>query len=309
MSGWTSDQIPSQSGKTALVTGATSGLGLRSAEALARHGARVILGGRNPDKAESARRQVATAATGPAPEVLALDLADLASVRAAADDLGRRADRLDILMNNAGVMATPPRRTADGFELQFGTNHLGHFALTGLLLPLLSETQRPRIVIVSSTAHRSGVMHFDDLNWDRRAYRKWMAYGQSKLANLLFAFELDRRARSAGRTLVSVAAHPGFAATHLQEAGPEMAGRPAVAAFMRLGNRLLGQPDTQGALPQLYAATMPDVAGGEFWGPDGLFESRGHPHRVRCSPRARRVDDAGRLWDESEMLTGVHFPW
>ena len=299
---WTTDDIPDQSCRTALITGANSGLGLRSAEALAAHGARVLLGCRNATKAATALGEVASVATGPAPEVVPLDLADLDSVHAAAKEVEARTDSLDVLMNNAGVMAIPYQRTPQGFEMQLGTNHLGHFALTGLLLPLLHCASGPRVVSTSSQAHRMGSMRWDDLQWERR-YERWRAYGQSKLANLLFMRELARRAADAESPLVSAAAHPGWAATHLQS------GQGFTKKLSELGNRVWAQSDAMGALPQLYAATMPDVLGGEYFGPDGLFERAGHPTRVGSTAASRDEESARRLWEESERLTGVTYAW
>jgi NAD(P)-dependent dehydrogenase (short-subunit alcohol dehydrogenase family) len=295
---WSLADVPDQAGRTAVVTGATSGLGLASAKALAAAGARVLLAARNPAKAESARDEVGAGATGP----------DLESVREAADDVAARVGAVDVLMNNAGVMALPLARTAQGFEMQLGTNHLGHFALTGLLLPQLLAAPAPRVVTTSSNMHKTGRMSWDDLQGERR-YRRWPAYGQSKLANLLFTYELDRRARAEGRDLVAAAAHPGYASTHLQAAAPEASGRAIVAQFMELGNTLFAQPAEAGALPQLYAATMPDVRGGDYFGPDGLAEMRGAPVRVSANRRARDREAAARLWDVSERLTGVVYDW
>ena len=309
MPGWTAADIPDQTGRTVLVTGATSGLGLRSAEALAAKGARVLLAGRNPAKLADALEQVRAVASGEAPEGVTLDLADLRSVRAAAEDVDGRAGHLDVLMNNAGVMAVPKAVTEDGFESQLGTNHLGHFALTALLLPALLRAPAPRVVTTSSGAHRMGRMRWDDLQWERGRYSRWAAYGQSKLANLLFAFELDRRAGRAGTALCSVAAHPGYAATHLQTAAPELEGNRAKAALFALANGVVAQSDARGALPQLRAATMPDVAGGEYWGPDGPGEVRGSPKRVGATRAATDEAAAARLWDLSEQLTGVTFDW
>jgi NAD(P)-dependent dehydrogenase (short-subunit alcohol dehydrogenase family) len=306
MGRWTAAEIPDQSGRTVLVTGASSGLGLRSAEALARAGATVLLGCRNPEKGTAAREQVLAAATGADPVLVAIDLADLDSVRACAQGLADTVDRLDVLMNNAGVMAIPLTRSTQGFEAQFATNHLGHFALTAQLLPLLLRADDPRVVTTSSQAHRMGRMRWDDLNWER-GYGKWRAYGQSKLANLLFTFELDRRARAAGLGLLATAAHPGYAATHLQAVGPEQSGNRFMSRASEAANRIFAQTDEMGALPQLYAATMPDVRGGEYFGPDGLFEQRGHPERVGASKAARNEADAQRLWEISERLTGVGF--
>ena len=309
MSRWTAADIPDQTGRTVLVTGATSGLGLRSAEALAAKGARVLLAGRNAAKLATAVAQVAPLATAAAPEVVTLDLADLSSVRAAADDVSGRVDHLDVLMNNAGVMALPLGRTADGFETQLGTNHLGHVALTARLLPVLLGAPAPRVVTTSSVAHRTGRVRWDDLQWERGRYQRWSAYGQSKLANLLFAFELDRRAQRAGARLASLAAHPGYANTHLQAAGPELEENRIKQALFAVGNVLLAQSDARGALPQLYAATMPDARGGEYWGPDGIGETRGDPKRVGATKAATNEADAARLWDVSERLVGVTFDW
>ena len=306
MTKWTDAEIPDQQGRTVLVTGANSGLGLRSAEALARRGASVLMACRNLDKGKEALVAVQAAATGPAPTLVSLDLSELSSVRDCAAEVNDSVERLDVLMNNAGVMAIPLRRNHAGQELQFATNHLGHFALTGLLLPSLLKASESRVVTTSSQAHRIGRMRWDDLQWQRR-YRKWLAYGQSKLSNLLFAFELDRRAKAAGAPLKSMGAHPGYAATHLQAAGPEMAGSRAMESLMHTANQVFAQSDTQGAWPQLYAATMPDVEGGEYFGPDGIFENQGHPTRVKGTRSARNQADAARLWKVSEDLTGVSY--
>ncbi len=313
MAHWTAADMPDQTGRTALVTGANSGLGLRSAEALGAKGATVLLGCRNPAKAEAARARVAAVATGPAPEVVALDLADLASVRAAAAEVARRTDRLDVLMNNAGIMAVPLARTPDGFESQFGTNHLGHYALTGQLLPLLlASPAGGRVVTTSSNLHKRGRNAWDDPNYESRSYKRWAAYSQSKLANLLFMRELGRRAAGAGTCLTSAAAHPGYAATHLQ--GASSAGyiwpvRQVTQLAMAIGNRMAAQSDTAGARPQLYAATMPDVGSGDYFGPDGIGESRGYPTRVGMSAAARDDEAAAQLWALSEKLTGVVYDW
>ena len=308
MTSWTAADIPDQKGRIVLITGANSGLGLRSAEALARAGAQVLLACRDPKKAADALELVEACATTGAPSVISLDLADLSSIEAAAEVVADRVDHIDVLMNNAGVMAIPLRRTADDFEMQFGTNHLGHFALTGRLLPLLLAADEPRVISTSSQAHRIGKMRWDDLHW-RKRYSKWLAYGQSKLANLLFAFELDRRAQREGVALVAAAAHPGYASTHLQAAGPEMAGNPLMERAMDFGNRIMAQSDADGALPQLYAATMPNVKGGEYYGPNGPFEVRGSPKKVGCAGAARDTSAAKRLWDVSEKETGVTYKW
>jgi NAD(P)-dependent dehydrogenase (short-subunit alcohol dehydrogenase family) len=237
---------------------------------------------------------------------MALDLASLASVRAFAAAFVAKHERLDLLCNNAGVMAIPRRHTADGFEMQLGTNHLGHFALTGLVLPRLLDTPGARIVSVSSSAHRPGKMHWNDLQLERR-YRKWRAYAQSKLANLLFAFELDRRLRKAGASVISVAAHPGYAATNLQAVGARMEGARFREQILALGNRLFAQSAAMGALPTLHAATAPEVQGGDYFGPASLGEMWGHPRKVGSTARARNRADAARLWELSETLTDVRF--
>jgi protochlorophyllide reductase len=306
---WTTADIPDQGGRTVLVTGANSGLGLRTAEALAGKGAHVLMGCRDAARGEAARSRVGAMATGPAPELVPLDLADLGSVQEAAQVVAGTVDRLDALVNNAGVMALPLRRTVDGFELQFATNHLGHFALTGQLLPVMLRATAPRVVTVSSNMHRVGRNNWSDPNWEHHRYLKWQAYGQSKLANLLFTRELARRAAAAGSSLVAVAAHPGHAATHLVPTSTEAAQRALVGRVIDSGNRLVAQSDSAGALPQLYAATMPDVVPGEYFGPDRFFQLRGHPTRVGSSAAARDDLAARRLWELSEDLTGVTCAW
>jgi NAD(P)-dependent dehydrogenase (short-subunit alcohol dehydrogenase family) len=289
---WTAADIPDQTGKTAVVTGANSGLGFAIARELALAGASVVLAVRDTGKGERAAAQI-----GDRTRVERLDLADLASVRSFAEQFE---GSLDLLVNNAGVMASPRRLTADGFESQFGTNHLGHFALTGLMLAKLLDAVDPRVVTMSSGAHRFGWIRFDDLQGERR-YNNWLAYGQSKLANLLFAFELDRRA---GGKLKSIAAHPGYAATNLQFAGPA---HWYERLAMALTNRLIAQSAEMGALPALYAATAPDVPGGSFVGPDGFLEQRGYPHLVSAAGKAYDQNAARRLWEVSEELTGVRY--
>ncbi len=298
MTRWKPSDMPDQSGRTALVTGANSGLGLQTSIELARKGARVLMACRNPGKAQDALATVRAAVPNAAAELVQLDLASLASIETAADDVAARLSSLDLLVNNAGVMAVPEGTTADGFETQFGTNHLGHFALTGRLLPLLLAAPAARVINVSSTAHKTGTMDFDDPMRTKK-YTRWGAYGQSKLANLLFTSELDRRA--AGRLLVA-AAHPGFASTHLQQGQ----GNRALELFMKLGNATIAQSDNMGAWPQLYAATMPDVHGNEYYGPH-LLEIRGHPKKVDRTNKAKSTTDAARLWDVSEELTKVTY--
>jgi NAD(P)-dependent dehydrogenase (short-subunit alcohol dehydrogenase family) len=298
---WDVERIPEQTGRIAVVTGANSGLGLIAARELARRGALVVLACRNMNKGRSAHAQVAAAATGPEPEVEELDLADLTSVRSFAETFAKEHQGLDLLMNNAGVMASPRRRTADGFELHFGTNHLGHFALTNLLLPVMEGREDARVVTLSSNAHKSvrGIA-FGNLNGDRRYFR-WNAYGQSKLANLLFALEFDRRLRASGSTVKSLAAHPGYAATNLQSAAAPLVDR----LVMKVGNALVAQSDEMGALPVLYAATEPGLEGGTYVGPDGIGEHRGHPKEVSPGRAARNGETARRLWEVSANLTGV----
>jgi NAD(P)-dependent dehydrogenase (short-subunit alcohol dehydrogenase family) len=300
---WTAADIPDQSGRLAVVTGANSGLGEVVARELARKGAEVVMACRDVAKGEKVAGDILGDGPKGSVEVSALDLGDLASVRDFVKRFKAGHDHLDLLVNNAGVMAPPRRLTVDGFESQIGTNHLGHFALTGLLLPLLKKGTDPRVVTVTSQAHRTGAINFDDLHGERR-YNHWAAYGQSKLANLLFANELARRARGPKAHVLSVAAHPGWAATHLQSAGPQL---PHERFFMQLMNRFYAQNAGMGALPILYAATMPGLEPGTLVGPDGFMEGRGHPKLVTGSGRSRETATAGRLWDVSEKLTGVSF--
>ncbi|MDN5761309.1 MAG: oxidoreductase [Microlunatus sp.] len=290
MTPWSTDSIRSQQGRTVIITGATSGIGFAAAKVLAGQGARVVLAVRNEAKGADAAARI-----GGLAEVRALDLADLASVRAFADGWS---DPIDILINNAGVMAVPLGRTADGFELQFGTNHLGPFALTNLLLPQV----RDRVVCVSSTAHKMGRIDLDDLNWERRPYKQWPAYGQSKLANLLFVLELERRLASAGSDVRALAAHPGFARTNLQG----HSGNAWVDRATLVVTKVVGQSPEHGAWPTLYAATE-DLPGASYVGPDGWAESRGRPQLVGRTPDASDPELAKRLWDVSEQLTGVSF--
>jgi len=303
---WTASDIPDLTGRAAIVTGANSGIGYHTALELARHGARVTLAVRDPGRGADALARLLSEVPTADVELGALDLADQASVRAFAETY--RGDGVDLLVNNAGIMAVPLRRTAEGWESQFATNHLGHFALTGLLLPRLLARPGARVVTVTSGVHRAGRMDFADPHAQHRKYGKWAAYAQSKLANLLFTVELRRRAQAAGADLCPVAAHPGYAATNLQVAGPRMAGRRLVERGTALVTRVLGQSDRDGALPSLRAATDPAVRAGEVYGPDRFFEMRGHPHQVQVSARARNEADAARLWALSEQATGVHYP-
>jgi NAD(P)-dependent dehydrogenase (short-subunit alcohol dehydrogenase family) len=297
---WTTAQIPDQTGRVALVTGANSGLGLVTARELARAGAQVVMGCRNEVKGREAVRAVDVRAPGAEVELESLDLANLDSVRGFAERVRERHPAIDLLINNAGVMAPPRRETADGFELQLGTNHLGHFALTALLLEALEGREDARVVTLSSNAHKGGRIAFGNLGGERHYFR-WSAYSQSKLANLMFALELDRRLRAAGSGVKSLAAHPGWSATNLQSSGP-----PKLDALLMVPmNRFLAQNDEMGALPVLYAATAPGLEGGTYIGPDGAGEMRGYPRPVSPSRTARNEEQARRLWEVSEELTGV----
>jgi NAD(P)-dependent dehydrogenase (short-subunit alcohol dehydrogenase family) len=304
---WTADDVPDLSGRTVVVTGSNSGIGYEAALMLAHRHANVVIACRSLDKARVAASAIIATHPGAAVEVMELDLANLASVRAFADAFHKQHQRLDVLCNNAGVMAIPYRRTADGFEMQFGTNHLGHFALTGLLMDLLLGTAGARVVTVSSGMHHVGSMRFDDLQWER-GYRKWLAYGRSKLANLLFAFELQRRADRAGAKLISAGCNPGYAATNLQAAGPKMEGSALMESLWGWSNRLFAEDAAKGALPTLYAAAAPDVRGGDYIAPIYYGRRRGSPHRAKSSASARDPQTAARLWEVSEQLTGVHYP-
>ena len=303
---WTAHDIANQAGRTVVITGANSGIGYEAARALARHGARTILACRTMAKAEAAATAIRQEWADAAVEPMALDLASLASVREFADEFSRRYDALHALINNAGVMALPYRQTADGFEMQFGTNHLGHFALTGLLLERLIGTPGARAVTVSSGLHHRGRIRFDDLQ-SARSYGKWQAYAQSKLANLLFAHELQRRLAAAGAAAISVACHPGYAATNLQTAGPAMENSSIGIALTRMGNVIFAQSAAMGALPTLYAATAPAVQGGDYIGPNGWMEARGCPVKVGSSAQSRDQAAAERLWAMSVALTGVDY--
>ena len=303
MSTWSADQIPDQAGRLAVVTGANSGLGAITARELARTGAHVVLAVRTTSKGETAAQEIRDAIPEAHVEVRELDLSSLESVRAFAAELTAGALALDLLVNNAGIMQTPARRTADGFELQLGTNHLGHFALTGLVLEALGRASAPRVVTLSSAEHKPGHIHFADLQLERE-YAPRKAYQQSKMANTVFGIELDRRLRAAGSPILSVLAHPGYSATNLQFTGP----RGITPLVFRLANAVFAQSAERGALPQLYAATAPGVRGGQFFGPSGFQEMRGDPTEVQAVPEAHDPDIAHRLWEVSEELTGVTFP-
>jgi NAD(P)-dependent dehydrogenase (short-subunit alcohol dehydrogenase family) len=300
---WTTKDIPSQRGRTIVVTG-TGGLGFETALALARAGGDVIIAGRNLAKGAEAVARIRQSIPGATVGFEAIDLGSMASIDGFARRLASSRDRIDILINNAGVM-TPPRRetTEDGFELQLGTNHLGHFALTCHLLPLLRRGENPRVVSLSSVAARQGAIDFDDLQAERR-YQPMPAYAQSKLACLMFAFELQRRSNAAGWGITSIAAHPGISRTDLLHNAP---GRFSVAGLARSALWFLFQPAPQGALPALFAATSPEARKGGYYGPDRLGETRGHPTPAKVPEQSLDTDVASRLWDVSSALTGVAF--
>ncbi len=302
---WTASQMIPQTGKTMLVTGANSGIGYQAALELARHGAHVLLGVRNPAKGRDALQRLLRDAPGADAEIVELDVASLRSVRSFAESYLRRERTLDVLINNAGVMALPTRElTEDGFERQFATNHLGHFALTGLLLPAMSRAAAPRVVTVSSLAHRNGKIDAANLQ-SERDYKPWDAYNNSKLANLLFANELDRRARAAGLPLLSVAVHPGISKTSIFANGPGAG--DFKAKVVNLLAPVMMQDDAMGALPTEFAATDPGVRGGQYIGPDGLAEFKGFPKLVQPRPQALDEAAAKTLWQMSEKLTGVSY--
>lgn len=306
MTRWTVDAIPDLHGQVAIITGANSGLGLELTRALAARGARVIMACRSLDKAQQAQARLKAEIPQASLEVMQLDLTSLASVRAFATDFPARHDRLDLLFNNAGVMAMPRRETEDGFELQIGTNHLSHFALTGLLLPTLLSTPHSRIVTTTSIARAFGRIHFDDLN-GKRSYNRWLAYGQSKQANLLFALELHRRLAGAKAPTISVAAHPGFAHTELQPKSAAASGSTLERIFYATLGSLMSQSPQMGALPLLYAATSSDIQGGELVGPVGFLKLRGYPKvEVKHKPEDKKLT-AARLWKLSVELTGVDY--
>lgn len=294
---WTTDDMPDMRGKIAIVTGANSGIGYETARALAAKGGQVILAGRNEEKGRAALQAIRAEQPEAAIEWQELDLADLASIHRFVEGFLDRYSQLHLLINNAGVMQIPEHlRTADGFEMQFGTNHLGHFALTGLLLDVLNGTPDARVVTVSSFGHRFGKMDFDNLNAEQ-SYSPGRAYAESKVANLLFTYELQRRLEAAGVQTLATAAHPGWTETNLQQYSP----------VLRFMNRFVGMQPEQGALPTLYAATAPGVMGGDYYGPNGLAEARGYPKRVHSNALSHDQAVAERLWAVSEELTGVRY--
>ncbi|GAA3200129.1 oxidoreductase [Rhodococcus erythropolis] len=289
MTKWTAEDVVDQTGRTFVVTGANSGLGEVVARALGKAGADVVLACRDTTKADVVAAEIGSNAV-----VRKLDLSDLSSVRAFAD----ATDKVDVLVNNAGVMAVPFRRTVDGFEMQIGTNHLGHFALTGLLKDKLTD----RVVTMSSALHQLGTVDLDDLNFERRKYNRWLAYGQSKLANLLFTYELQRRLAASGSPLKALASHPGYASTNLQGHTESIQDK-----LMGIGNSIFAQSAEMGALPELWAATAPDAFGGSYIGPDGPFEQRGYPKVVGSNKKSHDTRTAAGLWNLSEKLTGVSY--
>jgi NAD(P)-dependent dehydrogenase (short-subunit alcohol dehydrogenase family) len=304
-SNWTAKNIPDLTGKVAIVTGANSGIGFETAQALARKGATVILACRNKEKGEAAIQQIAQEYPDAKTELLQLDLSDLASVRRFAEEFTSHYDRLDMLINNAGIMWAPFGKTPDGFEKQFATNHLGHFALTSFLLDHIIRTPQARVVTVSSAGHRFGEIDFDNLNAEK-GYDGERAYGQSKLANILFTYELQRRFEGAGVDAIAAAAHPGATATNLPTSWTAVNPR-AHWRMIRILNSFIGQKPEMGALPTLYAATAPDVQGGGYYGPGSWGGLRGYPTKVQSSDRSCDTVVAAKLWTVSEELTGVRY--
>ncbi|OBI43995.1 SDR family NAD(P)-dependent oxidoreductase [Mycobacterium sp. E796] len=300
---WSETDVPDQSGRIAIVTGSNTGLGFDTARVLAEHGATVVMAVRNLDKGKAAADRILSVTPDADVLLQRLDLGSLRSVREAADELLAAHPRIDLLINNAGVMIPPKQVTEDGFELQFGTNSLGHFALTGLLLKNMLTVEGSRVVIVSSNFHKlGGAIHFDDLNWER-TYNRSAAYAQSKLANLMFCYELQRRLAAAGKPTIAVAAHPGYTDSELIR----HVWAP-VRPLMNVISPLMGQDPKMGALPQLLAATEPEVEGGQYWGPSRLWELKGFPKQVTSSARSHDGDVQRRLWAVCEELTGVSFP-
>lgn len=302
---WDEKRMPDLSGRVVVVTGANSGIGLEASREFARKGARVVLACRSRERGEGALEEIRGEIPEASLELRFLDLGDLDSVKAFSDGVLESYDRLDILCNNAGLMALPRCETKQGFEMQFGVNHLGHFALTGRLMPRILSTEGARVVTVSSNAHKFGVIRFGDLNWEKK-YSKWGAYGQSKLANLLFAYELQRWFEANGAAAKSIACHPGMTHTELARKGPEMEGSRFMAKISTLFTEKLGMSAHEGALSILYAA-VEDLEGGEYIGPDGFGEVAGAPKETESTKRSRDEKDARRLWQLSETMTGVYY--
>ncbi len=297
MKNWTAENIPNQKGRVAIVTGSSSGIGFEAARVIAGKGATVIIAVRNLDKGKAAAEKIDSEFKDADLHIIELDLASLDSVKTFAETFRNEYSQLDLLINNAGVMVPPYSKTKDGFELQFGTNHLGHFALTERLVDLSISTKNARIVNVSSGAHKYGKIDFDDLNWEKRQYSAWKAYGTSKIANLYFTYELDRKLKEKGLHVITTAAHPGWTATELQR-------NSGLAGFL---NNFFAQDIPMGTLPTLRAAFDEEATGGEYFGPDGIMEMRGNPVRVESNELSRDKETAEKLWDVSESLTGVKF--
>ncbi len=306
MPGWNQLDAPDQSGRIHVVTGANSGIGFEVAKMLAAKRATVVLACRSERKAEAAAALIRASVPDALLEVMPLDVSDLSSIRAFAAKVIEAHPCIDVLINNAGVMALPYQKTVDGFEMQFGTNHLGQFALTALLLPTLEHAAAPRVVSVSSTAHRAGTPRLDDLQ-SEKSYQKWRAYGASKLSNLLFTYELERRLRAANKKTIAVACHPGYASTNLLMVGPALEKNKLASAIMKLGNALVAQSAEHGAWPTLFAATEPSVVGGQFIGPSGMFELSGPPHVVGSNAKSKDEHLARELWAASEKLTNTAY--
>lgn len=294
---WDSSNITDQKGRVAIVTGSSSGIGYETARVLANKNAAVIIAVRNMEKGDKAAQKIKNQYPDAQVTVMELDLANLESVRKFAANFEREHSRLDLLINNAGVMMPPYSKTADGFELQFGTNHLGHFLLTGLLINLIKKTQNSRIVNVSSSAHKAGNLNFDDLNWEKRKYNDWKAYGDSKIANIYFTNELARKLTSKGNNPVVAAAHPGWTATELQRH----------VSLFRFLNTFFAQGIDMGALPTLYAAVAAEVQSRDYFGPSGFMEMRGYPKKAETKELSKNEEVAQKLWAVSEELTGMHF--
>ncbi len=303
---WTASDIPDLKGKIAIVTGANSGLGYYTCLELARKGAHVVLAARNKERGKAAVEKILKEIPGADLQFMKLDLANIESVKYFADAFLEEYEKLDILVNNAGLMAIPLQRTEQGFEMQFGTNHLGHFALTALLIDFINKTPGSRIINVSSLMHKYGKINFDDLN-SEKSYKKWRAYSQSKLANILFTLELHKRLRLAAKQTQVMAVHPGYAATNLQYRGPELEGSRMRLIYNQLLNKIIAQSAAMGALPSLFAATCEQAVSGKYYGPSGLNSLRGYPREEAINPKYINPDVAKRLWEESERLAGIKF--
>lgn len=303
---WTAEDIPDLKGKTAIVTGANSGIGFEGTKLLAENNARVVMACRSIERGKEAKEEIEKDVKDADLEVKKLDLASLESVRDFAEEFKANNQKLDILCNNAGVMAIPREETEDGFEKQFGVNHLGHFALTAKLIPALKNSEEPRIVNQSSGVHMRGEMDFDDLMHEE-SYEPMQVYGDSKLANILFTYELDRKIKEEGLDMKSVAVHPGYAATNLQTRGPEKEGSTVKKYFMKAMNKVLAQSAEKGALPMIYAATSEKASSGDYIGPGGFKNMRGYPVKQESSEKSYDGETAEKLWAVSEELTGIDF--